>query len=61
MKNLKIDINNHQAILSFKKITNTRFETLKWKLIEQNLDEILESLSIDINEVESSTLTKKGD
>ena len=40
MKNLTINLNNHHAVLSFKKISNKQFETLKWKLIEKNIDEI---------------------
>lgn len=61
MKNLQISINEHKAVLSFNKINCKQFETLKWKLIEQNIDEISEELSVSINKNKSEILTKKGE
>ena len=60
MKNLTINLNNHHAVLSFKKISNKQFETLKWKLIEKNIDEILEILAIEINESMEKIPDQKG-
>ena len=60
MKNLKINIGKHQAVLSFKKISNKQFDTLRWKIIEQNFDDISELLARDINENKLSTLQIKG-
>jgi len=59
MKNLKINVNHHQAILSFKKISQKNFSTLKWELIKQNIDEISEQLARNLEEDKQNTLTKK--
>jgi hypothetical protein len=59
MKNLKIDVNNHQAILSFKKISHKKFSTLKWELIKKNIDEISEQLAKNLEEDKQSTFIKK--
>jgi hypothetical protein len=45
MKNLKIDLSNHQAVLYFKRISEKNYSTLKWNLIKQNIDEISEELA----------------
>lgn len=59
MKNLKIDVNNHQAILSFKRISHKKFSTLKWELIKKNIDEISEQLAKNLEEDKQSTFIKK--
>jgi hypothetical protein len=59
MKNLKINVNHHQAILSFKKISAKNFSTLKWELIKQNIDEISEHVARNLEEDKQNTLTKK--
>jgi hypothetical protein len=61
MKNLKINVNHHQAILSFKKISHKNFSTLKWELIKQNIDEISEQLARNLEEDKQSNLNKKGE
>jgi hypothetical protein len=61
MKNLKIDVNNHQAILSFKRISHKKFSTLKWELIKKNIDEISEQLAKNLEEDKQSTLYQKGE
>jgi hypothetical protein len=61
MKNLKINVNHHQAILSFKKISHKKFSTLKWKLIQQNIDEISEQLAKSLEEEGHNTLYPKGE
>lgn len=58
MKNLKIDVNSHQAILSFKKISHKNFSSLKWELIKQNIDEISEQLAKNLEEDKQSTFIK---
>ncbi len=59
MKNLKINVNHHQAVLSFKKISPKNFSTLKWELIKKNIDEISEQLAKNLEEDKQSTFIKK--
>jgi hypothetical protein len=61
MKSLKINVNHHQAVLSFKKISPKNFSTLKWELIKQNIDEISEQLARNFEEDKQSNLHKKGE
>ena len=61
MKSLKINVNNHQAILSFKRINHKKYSTLKWELIKKNIDEISEELARDLKEDEESTLHQNGE
>lgn len=59
MKSLKINVNHHQAILSFKSINHNNFSTLKWELIKKNIDEISEELAKNLEEDKQSTFIKK--
>lgn len=61
MKNLKIPINEHKAVLSFNNIICKKFENLKWKLIKKNIDEILDELPMNIIKNKSEALTKQGE
>jgi hypothetical protein len=56
MKNLKFNVNHHQAILSFKKISHKKFSTLKWELIKQNVDEISEQVAKNLEEDKHTSL-----
>ena len=60
MKNLKFNVNCHQAILSFKKLSHKRFSTLKWELIKQNIDEISEQVAKNPEEDKRNSLIRKG-
>lgn len=40
MKTLEIEIGKHKAVTAFKKIPSKKYESIKWKIINQNLDEI---------------------
>jgi len=49
MKKIKFHVNNHKAILTFKRPSKVRFSSLKWELIEKNIDEILEVLGKNLD------------
>lgn len=41
MNNIKIKVNNHRAVLTFKQPSKVKFSMLKWEIIEKNIDEII--------------------
>lgn len=40
MKNSEIRFENHRAVMKFKTLSKKDFSKIRWKLIEQNIDEI---------------------
>lgn len=57
MKKIKID--NYKAVLSIKKLSDKKFSTLKWQLIEKNINEISEALSKSIKKKKTNNLVDK--
>lgn len=61
MNKIKFEVNNHKAILTFKRPSKIKFSLLKWELIEKNIDEILEVLEKHLDKDNEFKVKNKGD
>ena len=59
MKSIEIILDGHRAVIRFKKISDKKFSSLRWRLIEQNISAI-ESDSIN-NKFDKSPSTHDDD